>query len=460
MEKDTITKQSKILTAALAIAALLPSPLAAQKPIPIPKTTVKPNIVFILADDFGLDGLGCYNSDRFKGKTPNLDRLARTGTRFMQCYSTPLCGPSRCEILTGRYGFRTGGLTNQSAGQPSFKNEPSLARTLKQAGYATGMAGKWRQMGDTPGDWGFDEWLTDPTAGGWYWQKSYTKNNQLIETQNEVYCPDVCFDFAVDFFRRHQDQPFYFYYPTHLIHGPILRTPDSKPGTTDFYDDNVAYLDKQVGQLVAELEKLGMLKNTLIVFTGDNGTAKFGADRSLINGRRINGQKGSMLEGGCRVPLIANWKGTIPAGKVLNDLVDFSDFYGTFAEVAGTKMPKGFTFDSRSFAPQLFGHKGTPREWIYVQLGMKWYVRDQGFKLNQNGELFDMGDAPYVENAVDTDSKNKSAISARERLQTVLDKLSPGSGIQESAPGKNQTKKRKNGNRINPNRIKKSPAIT
>jgi len=411
-------------TLAAFTAVLLLAPLAAL----YAADARKPNIIFILADDYGLDGVGCYGSDRFKGKTPNLDRLAEAGTRFTQCYATPLCGPSRCVINTGRYGFRTGGLTNQSAHQPSFKNEPSLARTLKQAGYATGMAGKWRQMGDTPGDWGFDEWLTDPTAGGWYWKTSYTKNSQLIETKQEVYCPDVCLDFAVDFFKRHREQPFYFYYPTHLIHGPILRTPDSKSDTEDFYDNNVAYLDKQIGQLVAELDKLGLREKTLIVFTGDNGTAKFGADRSFINGRKINGQKGTMLEGGSRVPLIANWKGTMPEGRVSKDLVDFSDFFATFAELAGARMPEGVTFDSRSFAPQLRGEKGTPREWIYVQLGAKWYLREQGFKLTQSGELFDMSDAPFVEKAVAADTKDETATAARARLQTVLDKLSPSTG--------------------------------
>ena len=340
----------------------------------------------------------------------------------------PLCGPSRCVINTGRYGFRTGGLTNQSAQLPSFKDEPALARTLKQAGYVTGMAGKWRQMGDTPGDWGFDEWLTDPTAGGWYWQTSYTKNGQLVETPQEVYCPDVCLDFTLDFLRRHREQPFYFYFPTHLIHGPILRTPDSRPDTQDYYEDNVAYLDKQVGQLVAELDKLGLREKTLIVFTADNGTARFGADQSFLNGRKINGQKGSMLEGGSRVSLIANWKGTLPAGKVLDDLVDFSDFFATFTELAGATLPAGVTFDSRSFAPQLRGEKGTPREWIFVQLGANWYVREQGFKLTQSGELFDMSDAPFVEKPVAAADQDPRAKAARERLQGVLDKLSPASG--------------------------------
>jgi arylsulfatase A-like enzyme len=403
----------------------------------------KPNIVFILADDFGLDGVSCYGSDRFKGQTPNLDRLAETGTRFTQCYAPPLCGPSRCTINTGRYVFRSGGVSNPSAGQPSFKDEPSLARTLRQAGYATGMAGKWRQMGDTPGDWGFDEWLTDPTAGGWFWKTSYTKNGQLVESKQDVYCPDVCLDFALDFFRRHREQPFYFYYPTHLIHGPILRTPDSKPGTKEFYEDNVAYLDKQVGQLVAELEKLGLLEKTLIVFTGDNGTARFGSDRSTLNGRKINGQKGSLLEGGSRVPLLASWKGTTPAGQVLSDLVDFSDFFATFAELAAAKMPEGVTFDSRSFAPRLRGEKGAPRDWVFVQLGVGWYVREQGFKLTQSGALFDMADAPFAEKPVAQDTQDAAALAARKRLQAVLDQLSPAAGAPAGGDGPKRAGKKK-----------------
>src|SRR6187551_372241 len=102
----------------------------------------KPNIVFIFGDDCGIDSFGCYGSDGAKGLTPNIDALAQTGVRFERGFATPLCGPSRCVLMTGRYGFRTGGLTNQTAGQASFKDEPSLARILKQAGYATGMSGK------------------------------------------------------------------------------------------------------------------------------------------------------------------------------------------------------------------------------------------------------------------------------------------------------------------------------
>jgi arylsulfatase A len=216
----------------------------------------RPNIVFIFADDAGIDSFGCYGSDRAKTLTPHIDALAQSGLRFDRCYSTPLCGPSRCVLMTGRYGFRTGGLTNPIAGNASFRIEPSLARIVKQAGYTTGMAGKWRQMSDSPGDWGFDEFITDPTASGYYWQKGYTKNGEEVTFEQDVYYPDEASNFAIDFMQRHREEPFYFYLAEHLIHGPILRTPDSKPDAfpAQLYDDNIAYLDKTVGKIVAAID--------------------------------------------------------------------------------------------------------------------------------------------------------------------------------------------------------------
>ena len=227
----------------------------------------KPSIVFILSDDVGIDLIGCYGSDRFK--TPNIHALAKRGVHFETCHSAPLCGPSRCEFLTGRCAFRTGGLTNQSwnaAGGkgPQSSDEVSIARLLKQAGYATCSAGKWRQVGETPGDWGFDERLTDPTAGGWYWQKSYTKNGKLTELDKEVYCPDEAHEFAIDFIRRHRGGPFFLYYPTHLVHAPIVRTPDSAADSKDFYADMIAHPDKSVGKVASEIERLGLGENTVI----------------------------------------------------------------------------------------------------------------------------------------------------------------------------------------------------
>lgn len=446
----------------LAVATLFAS-VSAETAFSAPEE--KPNIVFIFADDSGIDSYGLYGSDRFKSATPNIDALAKSGARFDYCFSTPLCGPSRCVLQTGRYGFRTGGMTNQSASSPSFKNEPALARILANAGYATGMAGKWRQMSDSPGDWGYQEFITDPTAGGYFWKTSYTKNGKEVTTDKEIYYPDIASDFAVDFIRRHKDKPFYFYLSEHLIHGPILKTPDSKPGSTptQFYDDNLAYLDKTVGKVVAELDKLGLREKTVILFSADNGTSRVGympqhdPDKTTghIGGRPVNGMKGTLTEGGCRVPLIASWKGTLPEGTVLNDLVDFSDFLPTFAELTGAKLPESHKFDGHSFAPQLRGEKGQPREWIFVQLGNGWFARNAGWKLNEKGELFSMKDAPFVEAPIAADTQDKHAVAARKALQGVLDELHPAAGKKE--PPANPNRKRRNRNR---NQQQQTPATS
>ena len=142
----------------------------------------------------------------------------------------------------------------------------------------------------------------------------------------------------------------------------------------------------------------------------------------------MNGHKGTMWEGGARVPLIANWRGVTRAGTVLKDLVDFSDLFPTFVEVAGAKMPEGVKFDGRSFAPQLRGDKGNPREWVFVQLGAKWYVRNDGWKLTQAGELYDMSDAPFVEQVVAPEDQSDAAKGARKQLQAILNDLNPAGG--------------------------------
>jgi arylsulfatase A len=414
----------------------------------------KPNIVFIFGDDAGMDSFGCYGSDRAKSFTPNIDALAKSGTKFERGYATPLCGPSRALIMTGRHGFRTGGLTNQTAGNASYKDEPSLARILKSAGYTTGMAGKWRQVADSPGDWGFDEYITDPTASGWFWKDNYTKNGKEVKFDKEVYYPDHCSDFALDFIRRHKDQPFYFYLSEHLIHGPILRTPDSKEGAdaSQLYDDNIKYLDKTVGKMVAELDRLGLREKTMILFTTDNGTATVGYRpehdpqkmTGRIGGRHVHGHKGELLEGGGRVPFIASWKGTLPAGGVSNDLHDFSDLLPTFADLAGATLPSGVKFDGQSFAPYLRGEKYTPRETIFVQLGAGWYVRNDGYKLNERGELYSLKDAPFVEELIPADSTDAAAKAARTQLATVLADLNPAGGKTVSRDAPNGKPKNKN----------------
>jgi len=340
--------------------------------------------------------------------------------------------------MTGRYPFRTGVVNNGSGAKAHPDKEVCIAKVMKQADYATAVAGKWRQLTyfTTKEDgqrWGFDEFLIWGVSdkGERYWDPAYNKNGQPLSDTKGKYGPDLLHEFVVDFIRRHQSQPFFVYYPMPLIHGPILRTPDSPAGSADHYTDNIAYLDKLVGKLVAELDSMNLREKTLIVLTGDNGCTgqasgtKGGKSGGTLNGRAIDGAKGSMKEGGSRVPLIVNWKGTTPAGQVSKDLVDFSDFFPTFAELADAKLPEGVMIDGRSLAAQLQGQQDKPRQWIFVQLDQKWYVRDRGWKLNNQGELFDMKEAPFQEILVRLDSTEPQAQAARTKLQAALDSLQP-----------------------------------
>lgn len=399
--------------------------------------TRKPNIIFILADDLGINGLSCYGSDVYK--TPNLDALAKGGIRFTHCYATPLCGPTRCLLMTGRYAFRTGMTGNDSGPLIKPANEVMMPRTLKTAGYVTAQVGKWSQLPLQPADFGFDEYLRFKGSGT-YWNtqargKSYTLNGKEVPLPDGVYLPEVMHNFVVDFMTRHQAQPFYIYYSMSHIHSDILRTPDSAPDSKDLFTDNIVYMDKLVGKLIAELERLKLRENTLIIFVGDNGLVAGETVRSTVNGKVICGFKGNMQEGGSLEPFIANWPGVTPVGKVLPDLVDFSDFYPTLAAVAGATLPQGVTLDGRSILPQLRGQPGQPRDSIFVELGRNWFVREKDWKLNQDGELFDMTGAPFKETLVAKTATDASAVAARQRLQAQLDRLNPAGGIVDPGDG-------------------------
>ena len=399
----------------------------------------RPNIIVILSDDVGLGDIGCSGGPF---KTPQIDALAKGGLRFENTYSTPLCGPSRCQLLTGRYPFRTGLINNQSHNAIQPSRETMIPTVLKKAGYATASAGKWGQLSLGPGEWGFDEYLVFKGSGR-YWAEQtpdYTVNGKRKTLAAGQYLPDLMHEFVADFITRHKDQPFFLYYPMSHIHGPILRTPDSKPGAAKdrLYADNVEYMDKLVGKLMTELDRLHLREKTIVMFTGDNGTAHFGVQAATVRGRSISGQKGTMLEGGSRVPMIVNWPGTTPAGKVSRDLIDFSDFMATCAELAGAPLPGDKQLDSHSFAPQIRGQAGTPRDWIYVELNGKSYVRNSRFKLTNRGDLYDLSEAPYREIPVPRNSTDQTAVSARKQLQAVLDD-------HPTATGKNTAKAKKQG---------------
>jgi len=379
----------------------------------------RPNIILMLADDLGITGLSCYGG---AFETPNLDAMAKTGIRFENCFSAPLCAPSRAMVVTGKYNFRTKS-TGNNARAVTPKTETIIAKMLKNAGYTTAVAGKWSQLPqlstmEEANAWGFDEFMIWDSTGERNWKPSLIHNGKKLETTDKDYGPDILNNYVIDFAKRNKDKPFFVYYPLTLIHSPLAETPEKKTGN-DLFADNIAYMDKLVGKLLNELDNLNLRKKTLIIFTGDNGCGLGGT----INGKKIDGDKGTLLEGGSRVPLIVNWKGTCPEGKVLKDLIELTDFYATFADLAKIDLPDGVATDSISFAPQIKGEKGNPRKWVFIQLRDEWYVRNDRWKLYNSGKLFDMKDAPFKEILVETLSDD--AKIAKTDLQSVLDNLTP-----------------------------------
>ena len=411
--------------------------IVAKENLPVNAGGKKPNIIFILADDLGYAEIGCYGSDKYK--TPNIDKLASQGMRFTHGYATPLCGPSRATLLTGRYAFRTGATNQDACSQVFTKAEKAIPYFLKPAGYVSTCIGKWGQLPDEPSDFSFDQYLRF-FGSGVYWTEPGKKQNyrvdgaDLILKENE-YMPDLMHKKMVEFLTKNKNNPFFVYYSLSHVHGEITRTPDSKPTTRDFYDDNIRYMDKLVGKLRTELDRLKLTDNTILIFFSDNGTTGGHADAATIGGRRLSGQKGSMLEGGSLEPLIVYWPGVTPKGKVCDDLISSTDFIPTFAEIAGTTLPKDILLDGQSFNAQLHGEKGNPRTSLFVQLANNYWVRNSGWKLNQSGELFDMTRAPFEEILVTADAKNEAAIAARKTLQTELDRLNPKGGYIDKGDG-------------------------
>ncbi|NCW87917.1 MAG: hypothetical protein EBV71_03395 [Chitinophagia bacterium] len=401
-----------------------------------PRVPKKPNIIYILADDLGIGDVSAYGAD--SNHTPIIDKLAKEGIRFQHGYTAPLCGPSRAMILTGRYAFRTGAVNQDMCGDLKPANEVMIPSVLKSAGYVSSMSGKWGQLPLHPSDFGFDDYIRF-NGSGVYWNgekgkpETYTVNGVTKELGNQ-YMPDLVHEHAVNWIRTNKNKPFFLYYSLVHVHGKIVATPDSKPGS-DLYADNIAYMDKLVGKLLTTLDSLKLRQNTLIVFMGDNGTGGPYAKRATINGRPLSGKKGDMLEGGGLVPLLANWPSVIPPNQVSNTLIDASDLLPTFADIAGAKLPTQNPLDGRSFLPQLLGKKGSPRDWIFCELGNKWYVRDARWKLNREGELYDMINSPFEEKKVVDIASNKEASAAYARLKAVLDNLNPGAGIIDNGDG-------------------------
>ncbi len=367
------------------------------------EVTSRPNILFILADDLSANCLSAYGNDW--AKTPTLDRLAAEGAVFTHCYSTPLCMPSRTELMTGKYTHR-----NFNGGMP--KGEKTIAQTLKAQGYVTCQISKWHMNfrgGQLPSEAGFDEWYWSELENNYGKLANQTKRGLVInENGKEVvypdgYGPDIRTDITLDFMTRHKDQPMFIYAAMHLPHDPMhvppgFTVPEHPEKSIPYYRDRymamIEQQDKEIGRMLDKLDELGIRNNTIVLFSGDNGTPQ--GIFYPFQGKTINGGKGKMIDAGTRVPLIANWPGKIAAGTRLDDLVDFSDFFATFADAAGAPRSVWAGTDGVSFLPRLFGQPGTPREWAFLfyknnrgkPIGC--WARTREWKLYGDGRLYDL----------------------------------------------------------------------
>ena len=415
----------------------------------------KPNIILIMADDVSWECFGCYGAEDYK--TPNIDRLAAEGIQFQHCYSTPICTPSRVKIMTGKYGFRN--YTHFGYLNP---DERTFGHMLQSHGYKTAITGKWQLNGlynslpghqdsTRPQKAGFDESLLwqvtkqKSNGGERFWNPLLEHNGKVPEQKsNGKYGPDLMTDFVCDFMDRNQKDPFFVYYPMVLVHDPFVPTPDTRgdqpiadklnkaPKNAEAKKANfvamVQYMDKLIGKITDKVDALGLADDTIILFTADNGTNK--SIRSQWNGTEIKGGKGGMKDNGTHVPLVARWKGHTPEGTKLDDLIDFTDFYATFAQAAGHTSGADDPIDGRSFFPQLNGQSGNLRKWVLCHYQCYWnkqpgqYARNATYKLYRDGRYFQV--------PMDLDEKNDLANTAdaqaaaiKKELRHLLDKCPP-----------------------------------
>ncbi len=421
--------------------------------------TRPPNVVLIMADDLGIEAIGCYGGESYA--TPHLDRLAADGMRFTRAYSQPLCTPTRVQLMTGRYNHRNWrcfGILDPAA--------KTFGHLMQEAGYQTCIAGKWqlysydppgypgaesrRGIGMHPKDAGFHEYqlfhsLHTEDKGSRYANPTFLRNGELHQNLEGTYGEDHHVAYIVDFMRRHREQPMFIYYPMSLPHWPFNPTPQSQAWkdpsrrleeSTEHFGDMVAYMDWLVGRVVREVDDLGLADNTVVLFYSDNGTDR--RITSRFRGQDVQGGKAETTQSGIRVPLIARWPGTIEPGQVNDDLIDASDFLPTFAELSGAansrfRDPGGWGVEGQSFAGALLGMPHNPRDWCYFWYDPRpgWdkegrsrfiFALDQRYKLFSDGRFFEIESEAMGEEPLQ-DPLTMDAVEARTKLQRVLNEM-------------------------------------
>ena len=360
----------------------------------------KPNILWIMADDLGYGDLSCYGQTKFR--TPNVDRIAAEGLRFTDAYAgCTVCAPSRSVLMTGYHMGHTS-IRSNPGGVPLLDSDFTVAEMLKSAGYSTGCFGKWG-LGDLGTDGmatrqGFDEFFgyLHQVHAHWYYTPYLIENDHKFPLpgntggKQTTYSHDAIAQRAVDFLRRRRDNPFFCYVPFTVPHWELLVPEDSLArfrgkfpedgrlndpsghyGHQDYphaaYAAMVTRMDRDVGRLLAALEESGTAKNTLVVFTSDNGEASgIRGDTFFNSSGGLRGHKQNFYEGGIRTPAVMRWPGKVKAGSTSNLPWYFCDFMPTAAEIAGVKPPAGI--DGMSILPEMTGGRQQRHEFMYWEL--------------------------------------------------------------------------------------------
>jgi arylsulfatase A len=403
----------------------------------------QPNIILIMADDIGFEAFGSYGNTNYK--TPRIDKMAANGMQFNYCYAQPLCTPSRVQIMTGKYNFR-----NYLEFGSLDMNETTFAHVLKSEGYKTCIAGKWQLGSDAFGPYkaGFDQYhlwqLTFTSYNERYKNPRVLENGVMKKYTNGEYGPKLHTEFIKNFMEENKDQPFFAYYPMALTHRPYVPSPDTDnydsyfiPGEGNahstksdpiYFKDEVAYMDKLVGEIIDKTVELGIADNTLIIFTGDNGTGV--GIKSKMGEVTIPGMKGSTTEYGMHVPLVAYWAGQIKGGQKSDHLVDFTDFLPTIAQAANIKLPEAFETDGLSFYPQLMGDFSHTRDWIFShydpgkeKFPLKRLVQNQEWKLYETGEFYNVKKDPFEKKDLDKTQLSPETIKLKGEFAEVLAKM-------------------------------------
>jgi arylsulfatase A-like enzyme len=375
----------------------------------------KPNIVIFVADDMGFADSGVTGCKDIP--TPNIDALAKNGVRFTQGYTSGcVCSPTRAGLVTGRYQQRFGFDAN-AEGQNKTEKEPraldlkqtTLPQRLKALGYATGMVGKWHlgaQDGYLPNQRGFDFFYGIlPFGLGGKGPNGETpppvyRNAAVAETPKnhmEAFCSE-----ALAFVDAHQTEPFLLYLPFTAVHAPFVgpqpwldQHDAAAPASRRTYGADLRQMDDIVGRVMARLRERGLEENTLVFFFSDNGGPGGAADNTPFRGT-----KWTLWEGGIHVPFVAQWKGRIPAGRVLNHPVIQVDVAATALAAAGAEIAPDWKLDGANLLPLLEGRTdAAPHEALYWRFGVQYAVRQGDWKLvkahvNQAPRLHNLAQDP------------------------------------------------------------------